>query len=147
MLVPFVFSAGLATDNGNASSFKTITMRKISGKWALDNYRTYHFLGKTAGQSKLQLYYDFRQQFCPNGNPTVADCLNQNIDQNHFKENAAKKLKAHYLAGNPNQQPRANPAGWVMNFGHTDPKIPEPEDPHEDPDDSDEEAQDFTPQD
>ncbi|KTC94063.1 hypothetical protein [Legionella erythra] len=120
VIIPVVYSAGLGTDHGNASSFKTMTFSRASktGPWFIKDYVTFNFTGKNAGSSTMNKYYDFDQTFCAHGSSkSVAQCLQSHIQGNKFDSKASSLLSQHYTAGNPNNPQSINPSSrWVVSF-------------------------------
>lgn len=119
-IIPVVYSAGLVTDHGNASSFKTMMMSRASSTspWYIKDYITFNFIGKTADSSTMDQYYNFANAFCSdNLNLGVAQCLKTHIQGNKFDAKASSLMSQHYTAGNPNNHQSANPSSkWLLAF-------------------------------
>lgn len=119
-IIPVIYSAGLGTDHGNASSFKTMTFGRNSknSPWFIRDYVTYNFTGKSADSSTMNNYYDFDKAFCAQGpSKSVAQCLQSHIQGSQFDSKASRLMSQHYTAGNPNNPQSINPSSrWIVSF-------------------------------
>ena len=118
--IPVIFSAGLSTGHGNASSFKTISINRANNSpWAIQNYTTYYFKGYKADVSSVAKYYDFNTAYCPSSSDSFTTCLKNQIEKKGssyvFSSKASKLLSEHYYA-NPKVPGTVNATTWVMNY-------------------------------
>lgn len=120
-IIPIIFGAGLSTDHGNSSSFKTVSISRETNQkpWDIQNYVTYYFKGNKAENSYVEKYYDFKSEFCPSRNTSFSTCLKSHIKKSgtryKFSEKASKLLKEHCYA-NPQIPGNRNTSNWVINY-------------------------------